>query len=62
MIKDEMRMRKILTDQFRSRKDSSPFIFKGGRERKGVDLLNYSCTRIIEEESQADQNAKEIYF
>ena len=35
MIKDKMRMRKILTDQFRSRKDSSPFIFKGerGKER-----------------------------
>ena len=34
MINDEMRMRKILTDQFQSRKDSSPFIFKGGRGKE----------------------------
>lgn len=35
---------------------------RGEGERKEVGLLNYSCTRIIEEESQAHQNAKEIDF
>ena len=48
MINDEMRMRKILTDQFRSRKDSSPFIFKGGRGKERgwpVELLMHKNNR-----------------
>ena len=48
MINDEMRMRKILTDQFRSRKDSSPFIFKGGRGKERgwpVELLMHKDNR-----------------
>ena len=48
MINDEMRMRKILIDQFRSKKDSSPFIFKGGRGKERgwpVELLMHKNNR-----------------
>ena len=43
IINDEMRMRTILADDFGVGKTVHHSFSRGEGERKGVDLLNYSC-------------------
>ena len=64
IINDEMRMSKILTDDFGVGKTVHHSFSRGEGERKGLTCrtTHAQCARMIKEESQAGQNAKERDF